>query len=88
MNDATNWKSLPPLRGGIWVAMVTEVLDREQIPNMVKTTLESGGLGMIIGTEPLGDPWRIQVPETEYDRALAIFEELMGEEGEDENENS
>jgi hypothetical protein len=88
MNDTTNWKSLPPLRGGLWVAMVTEVLDRENIPNMVKTTLESGGLGMIIGTEPLGDPWRIQVPESEYDRALEIFNTLMGDMEEDEEEKS
>jgi hypothetical protein len=82
-SNRVNWKSLPLLQGGVWVAMVTEVLDQHEIPNVVKTDLEAGGLGMIIGTEPLGNPWRIQVPETDYDRALDIFESLMGgQEGE------
>jgi hypothetical protein len=62
--------------------MVTEVLDKENIPNMVKTDLESGGLGVIMGTETLGDPWKIFVPESEYDRALEIFNSLMGDKGE------
>jgi len=72
------WKALPPLRGGVFVSMVTEVLDNENIPNMVKTDLESGGLGMIMGTESLGDPWKIFVPDTDYDRALEIYNSLMG----------
>ncbi|MCC6475668.1 DUF2007 domain-containing protein [bacterium] len=79
------WKSLPPLSGGVWVAMVTEVLDGEGIPNLVKTDLSSGGLGFITGTEALGKAWRIQVPEDFYDHALEIFEAMMSnEEGEDE----
>jgi hypothetical protein len=71
------WKSLPPLSGGVYVGMVTEVLDGENIPNLVKTDLAAGGLGMIVGTEPLGRPWRIQVPEEFYDRALEIYESLL-----------
>jgi hypothetical protein len=83
------WKSLPPLSGGVYVGMVTEVLDNEKIPNMVKTDLASGGLGVIVGTEPLGRPWRIQVPEDYYDRAMEIFESLQHREpGEDSNETS
>jgi hypothetical protein len=65
--------------------MVTEVLDGENIPNLVKTDLAAGGLGMIVGTEPLGRPWRIQVPEEFYDRAMEIYESLLhrqpGEDG-------
>ena len=75
----TNWKSLPPLRGGVWVAMVTEVLDQQDIPNLVKTDLSSGGLGQIMGTEQLGKGWRIQVPAEFYETALNIFDSLMGD---------
>lgn len=74
----TNWKSLPPLGGGVWVAMVTEVLDNEEIPNLVKTDLSSGGLGVVTGTETLGKSWRIQVPEEFYARALNIHESILG----------
>ena len=73
----TKWKSLPPLSGGIYVGMVTEVLDRENIPNVVKTDLAAGGLGMIQGTSPVGKPWRIQVPEEYFERAIEIFESLL-----------
>jgi hypothetical protein len=84
-----NWKALPPLEGGVFVAMVTEVLDSQNIPNMVKTDLEAGGLGMIIGTSPLGDPWRIFVPEVEYARAMEVYESLMGQDhAEDQNGES
>jgi hypothetical protein len=82
------WKPLPPLSGGVFVSMVTEVFDKENIPNMVKTDLESGGLGMIMGTETLGDPWKIFVPESEYDRALEIFHSLMGSQGGSDSESS
>ncbi|HEY3296975.1 MAG TPA: DUF2007 domain-containing protein [bacterium] len=82
------WKPLPPLKGGVFVSMVTEVLDKENIPNMVKTDLESGGLGMIMGTEPLGDPWKIFVPESDFDRALEVYNSLMGDEGGSETEPS
>jgi len=75
----TNWKSLPPLGGGVWVAMVTEVLDNEGIPNLVKTDLSSGGLGIVTGTETLGKAWRIQVPEEFYARALEIHESILGD---------
>ncbi|RPH93746.1 hypothetical protein EHM69_09420 [candidate division KSB1 bacterium] len=78
-NEAINWKSLPALTGGVWVAMVTEVLDQEGIPNLVKTDLSAGALGVITGTMSLGKLWRIQVPEPEYDRALEIYESLMGD---------
>jgi hypothetical protein len=71
------WKSLPPLPGGVYVGMVTEILDREKIPNMVKTDLAAGGLGMIQGTEPVGRPWRIQVPEEFFARAMEIYESLL-----------
>lgn len=72
------WKALPPLEGGIYVAMVTEVLDTNGIPNLVQTDLEDGGLGWITGTERLGKGWRIKVPESEYERALDLYESLMG----------
>jgi hypothetical protein len=71
------WKSLPPLGGGVYVGMVTEVLDREKIPNLVKTDLASGGLGVIQGTEPIGRAWRIHVPEEFYERAMEIYESLL-----------
>jgi hypothetical protein len=74
-----NWKSLPPLGGGVWVAMVTEVLDNEEIPNLVKTDLSAGGLGVVTGTETLGKGWRIQVPEEFYARALEIYESILGD---------
>ena len=90
MSEA-KWKSLPPLSGGLYVGMVTEVLDGENIPNLVKTDLAAGGLGMIVGTEPLGRPWRIQVPEEFYDRAMEIYESLLhrqpGEDGDAEPES-
>jgi hypothetical protein len=73
------WKSLPPLNGGVFVAMVTEVLEDEGIPFMTQTTLEAGGLGVITGTLRLGEPWRIQVPDSDYERAMEIFKSLMGE---------
>ncbi|MBK6764951.1 MAG: DUF2007 domain-containing protein [bacterium] len=75
----TNWKSLPPLGGGVWAAMVTEVLDNEGIPNLVKTDLSSGGLGVVTGTDTLGKAWRIQVPEEFYARALEIHESIQGD---------
>lgn len=76
MSEA-KWKSLPPLSGGVYVGMVTEVLDGENIPNLVKTDLAAGGLGMIQGTEPVGRPWRIQVPEEFYERAMEIYDSLL-----------
>lgn len=82
--NRVNWKSLPPLEGGLYVGMVTEVLDNEGIPNLVKTDLEAGGLGVIMGTQQVGRPWRIQVPEEYYDRALEIYESLLRREGGDE----
>lgn len=72
------WVSLPPLNGGVWVAMVTEVLDSEGIPNLVKTDLASGGLGMVTGTDTLGKAWRIQVPEEFLARALEVYESILG----------
>jgi len=88
-DDPTHtWKALPPLSGGVFVSMVTEVFDKENIPNMVKTDLEAGGLGMIMGTETLGDPWKIFVPESEYDRALEIFRSLMGNQEGSDSESS
>jgi hypothetical protein len=78
----TEWKFLPPLEGGIWVGMVTEVLDTEGIPNIVKSDLEHGGLGVITGTSQLGTATRIQVPSQFYERALEIYQSLMGAGGE------
>ncbi len=80
--ERTAWKSLPPLDGGVWVAMVTEVLDKEEIPNIVKTDLAAGGLGVVTGTSPLGKAWRIQVPEPFYDRAMEVYQTLLGAGGE------
>lgn len=77
----SDWKSLPPFEGGVWVAMVTEVLDNEGIPNLVKTDLAAGGLGVITGTETLGKAWRVQVPSEFFARALAIYESVLGEQG-------
>jgi len=79
--ERTEWKSLPPLDGGVWVAMVTEVLDREGIPNVVKTDLATGGLGVITGTVPLGRAWRIQVPEPFFEQALDVYQSLLGAAG-------
>jgi hypothetical protein len=73
-----NWKSLPPLDGGVFVGMVTEILDDNEIPNLVSTDLSSGGVGMVIGTSTVGKPWRIKVPEEDYERALEIFAGIMG----------
>ena len=78
----TSWKSLPPLEGGVWVGMVTEVLDREEIPNLVNTDLSSGGLGVVTGTSSPGRSWRIQVPEQFYERALEVYQSLLGAGGE------
>ena len=83
-----NWKALPPLEGGVYVGMVTEVLDNEGIPNIVKTDLEAGGLGVIMGTQRVGDPWRIQVPEEFYDRAMEIYESLLRREGGNEHDGT
>lgn len=80
-NDRVTWKSLPPLRGGVWVAMVTDVLDQKEIPNIVKTDLIAGGLGQISGTEQLGRASRIQVPAEKFAEALEIYETLLGEGG-------
>ena len=80
--ERTDWKSLPPLDGGVWVAMVTEVLDKEEIPNIVKTDLAAGGLGVVTGTTPLGKAWRIQVPEQFYERAMEVYQSLLGAGGE------
>jgi len=84
--DRVNWKSLPPLEGGVYVGMVTEVLDNEGIPNLVKTDLEAGGLGMIMGTQQVGRPWRIQVPEEFFVRAMEIYESLLRREGGEEHD--
>jgi hypothetical protein len=86
-DDRAEWKSLPPLDGGVWVAMVTEILDREEIPNLVKTDLAAGGLGVVTGTSPLGKAWRIQVPAQFYDQALEIYQSLLGAAG-DANEQT
>ena len=69
-----SWKSLPALGGGVWVAMVTEVLDGEGIPNLVKTDLASGGLGVVTGTDTLGKAWRSNTRHSENPspRAAAI----------------
>lgn len=83
MNDDvksySQWVSLPPLEGGIYVAMVTEVLDNEGIPNLVKTDLAAGGLGVIVGTDTVGKAWRVQVPGEFLTRALEIYESILGD---------
>lgn len=75
--DQVLWKALPPMEGGVYVAMLTEVLDNEGIPNVVKTDLESGGLGRITGTSQIGAPWRVQVPEQFYERAMDIYRSII-----------
>lgn len=75
--DRVEWKALPPMEGGVYVSMLTEVLDDEGIPNVVKTDLESGGLGRITGTAQIGAPWRVQVPAEFYDRALDIYKSII-----------
>lgn len=82
MSDRVKWVSLPPLEGGVYVGMVTEVLDDHEIPNLVKTDLSAGGLGVVVGTEQLGKAWRIQVPEEYLAQAMEIYNELMGPPGE------
>jgi hypothetical protein len=77
-DESTDWVPLPKLPGGVYVAMVTEVLDKENIPNWVKTDLAAGGIGVIIGTETVGKPWRILVPRDKYEEALHIFESIVG----------
>jgi hypothetical protein len=84
--EYTEWKSLPPLDGGVWVAMVTEVLDDREIPNLVKTDLSAGGLGVVTGTTTLGKMWRIQVPAEFYVEAMEVFDSLMGDKGEAEKD--
>ncbi|MBI5060105.1 hypothetical protein HZB60_10045 [candidate division KSB1 bacterium] len=79
--EYTEWKSLPPLDGGVWVAMVTEVLDDNGIPNLVKTDLSAGGLGVVTGTTTLGKLWRVQVPAEYYEQALDIYDSLFGDHG-------
>ena len=74
----TGWKSLPPLDGGVWVAMVTEVLDERGIPNLVQTDLAAGGIGMVVGTTTVGKLWRVQVPAEYYEQALEIYESMFG----------
>ncbi len=86
--EYAEWVSLPPLDGGLWVAMVTEVLDDAAIPNLVKTDLASGGVGMVIGTTTLGKLWRIQVPREYEEEAMAVFESLMGDKGEASDDNT
>ena len=87
-NEEIKWKSLPALEGGVFAGMVTEVLDDNQIPNLVSTDLSSGGLGVVIGTSTVGKPWRIKVREEDYERALEIFESLMGNPAEGPPDNS
>ena len=77
-NDSVEWVPLPKLPGGVYVAMITEVLDKENIPNLVQTDLAAGGLGNVIGTTTVGKPWRILVPRDKYDEALHIFESIAG----------
>ncbi|MCB9367282.1 MAG: hypothetical protein H6508_08895 [Calditrichaeota bacterium] len=88
MKSYAEWRSLPPLEGGVWVAMVTEVLDTEGIPNLVKTDLAAGGLGMVIGTETIGKAWRVQVPEEFFERALSIYETILGDQGNEPTEET
>jgi len=76
--NSVEWVPLPKLPGGIYVSMVTEVLDKENIPNLVKTDLAAGGIGMVIGTTTVGKPWRIFVPRDKYEEALHIFESIIG----------
>jgi hypothetical protein len=76
--DSTEWVALPKLPGGVYVAMVTEVLDKENIPNLIKTDLAAGGMGMVVGTTTVGKPWRILVPRDKYEEALHIFESIAG----------
>lgn len=78
MTEKSEWVPLPKLPGGVYAAMITEVLDKQDIPNLVKTDLAAGGLGMIVGTTTAGKPWRILVPQDRYDEALEIFERIIG----------
>lgn len=76
--NSVEWVPLPKLPGGIYVSMITEVLDKENIPNLVKTDLAAGGIGMVVGTTTVGKPWRILVPRDKYEEALHIFESIVG----------
>jgi hypothetical protein len=77
MTEKTDWVPLPKLIGGIYVSMITEVLDENSIPNLVKTDLATG-LGVVAGTSTVGKPWRIYVPRENYEKALHIFESISG----------
>jgi hypothetical protein len=77
---SVEWVPLPKLPGGIYASMITEVLDKEKIPNLVKTDLAAGGLGNVVGTTTVGKPWRILVPSDKYEEALHIFESIVGAE--------
>ncbi len=78
MKKDTEWVPLPKLPGGVYAAMITEVLDEKNIPNLVKTDLSGGGLGVVVGTSTVGKPWRILVPRDNYEEALHIFESIVG----------
>ena len=67
-------QELPPIPGRHYASMLTEVLEKENIPFLVKDTFMSTALRAESG---IGNAVKVQVPEDCYARALNIFHDLF-----------
>lgn len=67
-------KELPPVPGRAYAGMLTELLEKENIPYMVKDTFISTALQAESG---IANAVKIKVPDDKYDRALHLFHELF-----------
>ena len=72
------WKPLPYFEGRLYADMITEILNKKDIPYYIKTNWTSSAYG-IQGLNTSGDFVKIYVPELSYKEALKITLSIIGE---------
>ncbi len=71
------WKPLPYFEGKLYSDMITEILDKKNIPYYVKTNWTSSAYGLR-GLNTSGDFIKIYVPETSHKEATEITISIIG----------
>jgi hypothetical protein len=78
MKEAADWSPLPDVDTELYVGMIRELLEKENIPSWIKLSPPSAGLSQAAAPKMAGKSWRILVPQDRYDEAIEIFEQIIG----------
>jgi hypothetical protein len=78
MKESSDWIPLPDVREELYVGMIKELLDKENIPSWIKLSALCAGLSQAAAPRTAGKSWCILVPQNRYDQAVEIFEQIIG----------